>query len=183
MRFAHPAAPDEDARIRNLTAAHCQPAQAVVAALGSDLARGLSPAQLSPSALAAALSIAGLKADTFVFLGFLPHKKGRQTLLKEIAADERAYVLYESSHRIIKLLEEFETFLPERTIAVARERLSPVQHPGKIDPLIDLPDKVAYLRVVEILRGNFFGSLRMLGVITVDRLNDRRDILELFKRI
>jgi magnesium-transporting ATPase (P-type) len=42
VRFAHPAAPDEDALIRKLAAAHCQPAQAVVAALGSDLARGLS---------------------------------------------------------------------------------------------------------------------------------------------
>src|SRR5512144_586113 len=42
VRFAHPAAPDEDALVRKLAAAHCQPAQAVVAALGSDLARGLS---------------------------------------------------------------------------------------------------------------------------------------------
>jgi Ca2+-transporting ATPase len=42
VRFAHPAAPDEDALIRKLAAAHCQPAQAVAAALGSDLARGLS---------------------------------------------------------------------------------------------------------------------------------------------
>ncbi|HEY6020895.1 MAG TPA: 16S rRNA (cytidine(1402)-2'-O)-methyltransferase [Candidatus Paceibacterota bacterium] len=74
-----------------------------------------------PSALAAALSIVGLKADEFVFLGFLPHKKGRQTLIKEIAQSSRAYVLYESSHRIMKLLDELEAAAPERTIAVARE--------------------------------------------------------------
>ena len=45
VRFAHPAAPDEDALVRKLAAAHCQPAQAVVSALGSDAARGLSGAE------------------------------------------------------------------------------------------------------------------------------------------
>ena len=61
-----------------------------------------------PSALVAALSIAGLNSPEFTFLGFLPHKKGRQTALKEIAASERTVVLYESPHRILKLLKEFK---------------------------------------------------------------------------
>jgi 16S rRNA (cytidine1402-2'-O)-methyltransferase len=59
-----------------------------------------------PSALTAALSIAGLKSNAFTFWGFLPHKKGRQTALKKIAASEIPVVLYESPHRIIKLLNE-----------------------------------------------------------------------------
>lgn len=74
-----------------------------------------------PSALTAALSIAGLESDEFVFMGFLPHKKGRQTALKEIAASERAVILYESPHRILKLLQELETFAPEKKIQVVKE--------------------------------------------------------------
>ena len=58
-----------------------------------------------PSALTAALSIAGVSCADFTFLGFLPHKKGRQTLFKEIADSERTMVFYESPHRIIKTLE------------------------------------------------------------------------------
>lgn len=59
-----------------------------------------------PSALTAALSIAGLNSTAFTFLGFLPQKKGRQTALKKIAASEYPVVLYESPHRIHKLLAE-----------------------------------------------------------------------------
>ncbi|MFA6304988.1 MAG: 16S rRNA (cytidine(1402)-2'-O)-methyltransferase [Patescibacteria group bacterium] len=59
-----------------------------------------------PSAITAAISIAGLPLDKFLFLGFLPHKKGRQTLLKEIANSNYPVILYESVHRIEKLLDE-----------------------------------------------------------------------------
>jgi 16S rRNA (cytidine1402-2'-O)-methyltransferase len=72
------------------------------------------------SALTAALSIAGLGSDTFMFLGFLPHKKGRQTALKGIAASEIPVVLYESPHRILKLLKELESVGIER-VSIARE--------------------------------------------------------------
>lgn len=58
-----------------------------------------------PSALTAALSIAGVSIAEFVFLGFMPHKKGRETLFKEIAESERTTVFYESTHRILKTLE------------------------------------------------------------------------------
>lgn len=75
-----------------------------------------------PSALTAALSIAGLPTHEFTFLGFLPHKKGRQTLFKEIAAAERAIVFYESPHRIEKALASLADVLPEeRKVAVLRE--------------------------------------------------------------
>lgn len=74
------------------------------------------------SALAAALSIAGLRAASFTFYGFLPLKKGRETLFKEIAASERASVFYESPHRIMKALESLKTFLPEtRRVGIFRE--------------------------------------------------------------
>jgi 16S rRNA (cytidine1402-2'-O)-methyltransferase len=58
-----------------------------------------------PSALTAALSIAGVACANFTFLGFLPHKKGRETLFKEIISSERTMVFYESPHRIVKTLE------------------------------------------------------------------------------
>ena len=75
-----------------------------------------------PSALTAALSIAGVPTHEFTFLGFLPHKKGRQTLMKEIAAAERTYVFYESPHRIEKALGELSAHLPEdRKVIVLRE--------------------------------------------------------------
>ncbi len=73
------------------------------------------------SALTAALSIAGIDATQFIFLGFLPHKKGRQTALKEIAASEYTTVLYESTHRIIKLLEELVEYAPQRRVTILRE--------------------------------------------------------------
>lgn len=74
-----------------------------------------------PSALAAALSIAGIHATEFVFLGFLPHKKGRQSALKEMANEKRAIVLYESPHRIEKLMGELGEVVPEREVTLARE--------------------------------------------------------------
>lgn len=75
-----------------------------------------------PSALAAALSISGWNLDRFLFLGFLPHKKGRQTKIKEIVASEYPVILYESKHRILKLLQELEKAGGEKMkVALARE--------------------------------------------------------------
>ncbi|MDD2657611.1 MAG: 16S rRNA (cytidine(1402)-2'-O)-methyltransferase [Candidatus Pacebacteria bacterium] len=70
------------------------------------------------SALTAALSIAGLDTGEFTFIGFLPHKKGRQTALKKVAASEIPVVLYESPHRILKLLKELEGV---SRVTIARE--------------------------------------------------------------
>lgn len=74
-----------------------------------------------PSALTAALSIAGIDASEFLFLGFLPHKKGRQTALKGIAAEKRAVILYESPHRILKLMHELNEVVSQRKIQLFRE--------------------------------------------------------------
>lgn len=76
-----------------------------------------------PSALAAALSIAGVPTHEFIFLGFMPHKKGRETFFKEIAVSDRTIVFYESTHRIIKTLESLKEHLAEnpKKVTIARE--------------------------------------------------------------
>ena len=69
-----------------------------------------------------ALVNSGFPCDKFVFEGFLPHKKGRKTLLEKIAIEERTVILYESPHRIIKTLEQIITYIsPERPVAISRE--------------------------------------------------------------
>lgn len=70
------------------------------------------------SALAAAISIGGIGFDRFLFLGFLPHKKGRQTMLKQIFKSEHSVVIYESKHRIVKVLNELEEMSLELDIKV-----------------------------------------------------------------
>jgi 16S rRNA (cytidine1402-2'-O)-methyltransferase len=74
-----------------------------------------------PSALTALLSVAGVDVSKFLFLGFLPHKKGRQTELKEIANCCRPVILFESVHRIVKLLKELDQYCPKKYLVVARE--------------------------------------------------------------
>lgn len=74
-----------------------------------------------PSALTTALSIAGVPTHEFVFLGFLPHKKGRETLFKEIAQSELAMIFYESPHRILKALESLQKFASNKKVTIARE--------------------------------------------------------------
>lgn len=73
------------------------------------------------SAVITALSASGLPTHEFTFLGFLPHKKGRETLFKEIAVSERTMVFYESPHRILKTLESLIKFCPNKKVCVARE--------------------------------------------------------------
>jgi len=77
-----------------------------------------------PAAFLAALSASGLPVNRFVYLGFLPLKKGRQTLLKSLKDEERTVVFYESVHRIEKTLTELAAALieqPERPVVIARE--------------------------------------------------------------
>lgn len=75
-----------------------------------------------PSAVVAALSISGMPTDKFLFLGFPPHKKGRQTFMREVAASEYTTVFYESNHRIAKCLTELSGLLEsDRAVCVVRE--------------------------------------------------------------
>lgn len=73
------------------------------------------------SSLLAAVVSSGLPMNQFLYLGFLPVKKGRQTLLKKLADEERTIVLFEAPHRILKTLSQLEEYLGNRQIAVCRE--------------------------------------------------------------
>lgn len=74
------------------------------------------------TAFVPALVQSGLPTDRFVFEGFLPPKKGRQTRLKQLAEDPRTVVFYESPHKLIKTLSQLgEFFGVERLAAVSRE--------------------------------------------------------------
>mgnify|MGYP001803262660 FL=1 len=74
------------------------------------------------TAFVPALVKSGLPSDRFVFEGFLPHKKGRQTRLKALAEESRTIILYESPHRLIKTLTQLgENLGLERQASVSRE--------------------------------------------------------------
>jgi len=69
-----------------------------------------------------ALVASGLATERFVFEGFLPQKKGRQTRLKELATETRTMVFYESPYRLVKSLTELSQYLsPDRLACVSRE--------------------------------------------------------------
>ncbi len=75
-----------------------------------------------PNAAITALSASGFPADRFVFMGFPPHKKGREKFFKEAAQAKYTVVLYESTHRILKAMEQLKNILPaESQIVVCRE--------------------------------------------------------------
>ena len=74
-----------------------------------------------PSAVTTALSASGLRADSFIFLGFPPHKKGREAFFTDAMDHTMTTVLYESPHRIIKTLDAIDARDTDRTIVVARE--------------------------------------------------------------
>jgi len=75
-----------------------------------------------PTAFVPALINSGLPTNRFCFEGFLPLKKGRQTLLKQLAEEERTLIFYESPVRLVKTLEEFITcFGKDRICSVSRE--------------------------------------------------------------
>ncbi|PQJ09339.1 16S rRNA (cytidine(1402)-2'-O)-methyltransferase [Flavipsychrobacter stenotrophus] len=74
------------------------------------------------TAFVPALVQSGIPSNRFVFEGFLPPKKGRQTMLKKLAEEERTIILYESPHRLVKTLQEFVTYFgADRRGAVCRE--------------------------------------------------------------
>lgn len=74
-----------------------------------------------PSALTAAMAVAGINLQEFIFMGWPPHKKGRQTFFKEVVAATRPVIFFESTHRINKTLEELNKLAPSRHLVVCRE--------------------------------------------------------------
>lgn len=95
-------------------------------ALTSEAAKADIDIEVIPgaSAFLTALSGSGLPMNQFVYLGFLPQKKGRQTLLHSLVDEKRTVVFYESVHRIQRTLNDIAVALasqPERPVVVARE--------------------------------------------------------------
>ncbi|MBK7566413.1 MAG: 16S rRNA (cytidine(1402)-2'-O)-methyltransferase [Bacteroidetes bacterium] len=73
------------------------------------------------TAFVPALVNSGFPINEFVFIGFLPQKKGRETKLREISTEKRTMILYESTYRILKTLEQLGKIFPERKVSVSRE--------------------------------------------------------------
>jgi 16S rRNA (cytidine1402-2'-O)-methyltransferase len=75
-----------------------------------------------PTAFVPALVVSGIPCEEFHYIGFLPHKKGRETRFKQIASSEVTVVLYESPHRLLKTLEQLVQFCgASRAVSVSRE--------------------------------------------------------------
>ena len=92
-----------------------------------------------PTAFVPALVKSGLPSDSFCFEGFLPDKKGRQTMLRKLAEEERTIILYESPHRLVKCLHQLKAFFGgERLASVSRELTKMFEETknGTIDELI-----------------------------------------------
>jgi 16S rRNA (cytidine1402-2'-O)-methyltransferase len=101
------------------TPAISDPGQRLVAALRDSDVR-IVPIP-GPSALAAIISVSDIDTSEFLFLGFPPHKKGRQTFFKRVAISEVPVVLFESPHRIEKTLHELLSAAGDRALTVGRE--------------------------------------------------------------
>lgn len=74
-----------------------------------------------PSALISALSACGVSSAEFTFLGFMPHKKGREKIFKEIQNSTKVSVFYESTHRLMKTIESLAKHCPVNDIVIAKE--------------------------------------------------------------
>ncbi|MGD8306311.1 MAG: 16S rRNA (cytidine(1402)-2'-O)-methyltransferase [Ignavibacteria bacterium] len=110
------------------------------------------------TALIAALTFSGLPTDSFIFEGFIPQKKGRQKILKELALEKRTIVIYESTYRIKKLLEEIASYMPDRYLVVCRELTKKFEETwrGYAEEIISDLDK-------KTLKGEFVVVLAPIG--------------------
>jgi len=105
-----------------------------------------------PSAVTSVLSVSGLDTNLFVFYGFLPHKKGRQTKLKELAEEQKTVVIYESPYRIKKLLNELLVVCGDRELFIGREVTKKFEesYRGKISEILPmLKEKGEFVVVME----------------------------------
>ena len=90
------------------------------------------------TAFVPALVNSGIPANRFVFEGFLPMKKGRQTLLKQLAGEERTMIFYESPVRLVRTLEEFAALFGEARQASVSRELSKMFEENKQGTLAEL---------------------------------------------
>jgi len=101
-----------------------------------------------------ALSIAGLPTNSFVFEGFIPQKKGRQKILKQLSVEPRTIVLYESTYRIEKLLNELNNYMTDRFVVVCRELTKKFEETWRGFPkdiLVDFDSKITKGEFVVII--------------------------------
>ena len=121
------------------------------------------------TAFVPALVNSGLPADHFIFEGFLPHKKGRQTKIKEIADYPYTTILYESPYRLVKTLQQLmEVMGPDRRVSVAREltKIHEENARGTLAEVIehfskkDIKGEIAHSHPLRLAWANFFASVR-----------------------
>lgn len=136
------------------------PGGLLIARVGSDPTLAIVPVP-GPNAAITALSISGINTDKFLFLGYPPHKKGRQKFFQEIANSNYPVVFYESTHRIIKAVKELAGVdgLKARQLVIARELTKKFETVYRGTALEILP------RIENEPRGEF--------VVIVDKLNTK----------
>ncbi|MFK4785422.1 16S rRNA (cytidine(1402)-2'-O)-methyltransferase [Fusobacterium sp. MFO224] len=109
------------------------------------------------SAMTAAASVAGVSMRRFIFEGFLPKKKGRQTLLKSLSEEKRTIMFFESPHRVIKTLKDIKEYIGNKEVVLVREITKIYEEiiRGTTEELIEsLKDKTLKGEFVIIVRGN-----------------------------
>jgi len=133
--------------------------ESVLARFGSDCEIIPIP---GPSALISLLSVSGLPTDKFLFLGFLPHKKGKETMLKKILESKETVIFYESTHRIIKTLEKITSLMPggadnHRRFVIGRELTKKFEtiYRGNINQVLEKIKKDSFKgEFVVVVEGN-----------------------------
>ncbi len=115
-----------------------------------------------PCAAIAALSVAGFPTDKFIFLGFPPHKKGRENYFKEILEAKQTVVFYESPYRIIKTLKQLAQIMPQRQLVICREMTKMFENIYRGKPL----------EILEILESN---KNNQKGEFTIVVKSDNRE--------
>jgi 16S rRNA (cytidine1402-2'-O)-methyltransferase len=119
------------------------------------------------TAFVPALVKSGLPSDRFVFEGFLPVKKGRQTLLKKLVEEDRTMIFYESPYRLVKTLEHFkEYFGPSRAASVSRELTKMFEETvnGTLEEIIKhYTLKEPKGEIVIVVAGNEYGEANSKG--------------------
>jgi 16S rRNA (cytidine1402-2'-O)-methyltransferase len=100
------------------------------------------------STLSAMISVSGIDLTQFIFLGFPPHKKGRETFFKKVVASEMPVMYFESPHRVMKNLELLKSLSPEKNVILGRELTKIFEEivRGNVDQVLqyfqDNPDKI-----------------------------------------
>ena len=112
------------------------------------------------TALIPALVNSGFPSDRFCFEGFLPVKKGRKTRLSELAAERRTVIIYESPHKLVKTLNDIQTFFgSDRRVSVSRElsKLHEETKRGNVGEQIEEWTKRQSIKgeIVIVIEGNF----------------------------